>query len=70
MARDKSWNRELSIPEWWLKPPIIDVPPKRAQAWNVITGICKDASLQENFGTHTLRKTWGYHARKMVWPLS
>lgn len=25
---------------------------------------CKMANLQGNFGTHTLRKTWGYHQRK------
>ena len=25
---------------------------------------CKFAGLQGNFGSHTLRKTWGYHQRK------
>lgn len=36
---------------------------KRGQAWKFITSICKDVGLQGNFGTHSLRKTWGYHAR-------
>jgi integrase len=38
-------------------------PIKRGQAWKFITGICVDVGLRGNFGTHTLRKTWGYHAR-------
>ncbi|NKB59028.1 MAG: tyrosine-type recombinase/integrase [Alphaproteobacteria bacterium] len=25
---------------------------------------CKEATLHGNFGSHTLRKTWGYHQRK------
>jgi len=38
-------------------------PIKRGQAWKVITSICKQVGLSGNFGTHSLRKTWGYHAR-------
>jgi integrase len=38
-------------------------PIKRGQAWKFITSICREASLFGNFGTHSLRKTWGYHAR-------
>ncbi|MCI0711985.1 MAG: hypothetical protein L0154_17660 [Chloroflexi bacterium] len=26
--------------------------------------ITEDVGLRGNYGTHTLRKTWGYHARK------
>jgi integrase len=36
---------------------------KRGQAWKFITTICQEVGLHGNFGTHTLRKTWGYHAR-------
>ncbi len=36
---------------------------KRGQAWKLITSICLEVGLSENFGTHSLRKTWGYHAR-------
>ena len=39
------------------------LPIKRGQAWKSITSICRDAGLSGNFGTHSLRKTWGYHAR-------
>jgi len=35
----------------------------RLQAWKFITTICKTVGLRGNFGTHSLRKTWGYHAR-------
>jgi integrase len=38
-------------------------PIKRGQAWKVITTICQQVGLNGNFGTHSLRKTWGYHAR-------
>ena len=38
-------------------------PIKRDQAWKFITTICRDVGLQGNYGTHSLRKTWGYYAR-------
>ena len=38
-------------------------PIKRGQAWKLITSICHDLGLHGNYGTHSLRKTWGYHAR-------
>jgi integrase len=38
-------------------------PIKRGQAWKVITSICQEVGLRGNYGTHSLRKTWGYHAR-------
>ena len=38
-------------------------PIKRGQAWKFITTICQEVGLHGNFGTHSLRKTWGYHAR-------
>lgn len=31
---------------------------------NSVKAWCADADLQGNFGSHTLRKTWGYHQRK------
>jgi len=36
---------------------------KRGQAWTFISTICNEVGLRDNFGTHSLRKTWGYHAR-------
>jgi len=38
-------------------------PIKRGQAWKFIVSICHQVGLPGNFGTHSLRKTWGYHAR-------
>lgn len=38
-------------------------PIGRKQAWNIISGVCESVGLRGNYGTHTLRKTWGYHAR-------
>jgi integrase len=37
----------------------------RIRAWVLIKRWIKNAGLDPaNYGTHTLRKTWGYHARK------
>ena len=36
---------------------------KRGQGWKFITSICREVGLRGNFGTHSLRKTWWYHAR-------
>jgi integrase len=38
-------------------------PIKRGQAWKFVKSICRDVDLNGNYGTHSLRKTWGYHAR-------
>ena len=38
-------------------------PIKRVQSWKFIHSICHEVGLQGNYGTHSLRKTWGYHAR-------
>ena len=38
-------------------------PIRRGQAWKIIMTICQQVGLRGNFGTHSLRKTWGYHAR-------
>lgn len=38
-------------------------PIQRGQAWRLIQQLCKDVGLNGEYGTHTLRKTWGYQAR-------
>ena len=38
-------------------------PIKRGRAWKFIVSICHEVGLPGNFGTLSLRKTWGYHAR-------
>ena len=30
---------------------------------NMVKGWCKEINLRGNYGSHTLRKTWGYHQR-------
>lgn len=38
-------------------------PIQRVQAWKLVSGFCEAVGLRGSFGTHSLRKTWGYHAR-------
>ena len=38
-------------------------PIKRGEAWKFIVSICQEVGLPGYFGTPSLRKTWGYHAR-------
>lgn len=59
-----------AFPEFKRKPdhplffnPKTHEPIKRGQSWKIITANCKEVGLTGNFGTHSLRKTWGYHAR-------
>ena len=39
-------------------------PISRQQALNILKNAAAAVGITENVGTHTLRKTWGYHARK------
>lgn len=36
---------------------------QRGQAWRIISQLCDDVGLRGDYGTHSLRKTWAYHAR-------
>ncbi|KOR25285.1 site-specific integrase [Clostridium sp. L74] len=36
----------------------------RQQALNILKEAAKSVGVEENIGTHSLRKTWGYHAWK------
>lgn len=42
----------------------INNPISRIQAYRIIKFACKKANINQNFGTHTLRKTFGYHFYK------
>jgi integrase len=57
----------LENPEYYIffntKIKDFSKPIHRGQAWKTISSICKKVGLVGNYGTHTLRKTWGYHAR-------
>lgn len=39
-------------------------PITRQQALNILKEVAEAVGVEENVGTHTLRKTWGYHAWK------
>jgi len=39
-------------------------PISRVAAWQSINKYCKRAGIEQNVGTHTLRKTFGYHQYK------
>jgi integrase len=39
-------------------------PISRQQAWHILNQAARMVGLQERIGTHTLRKTFGYHAYK------
>lgn len=39
-------------------------PITRQQALNILKSAAKAVGVKDNVGTHTLRKTWGYHAWK------
>lgn len=36
----------------------------RQQAYKILNSVAKDVGIKEKIGTHTLRKTFGYHAHK------
>lgn len=40
----------------------MEEPIKRGMAWRIIKQACIGVGIKENIGTHTLRKTWAYHA--------
>lgn len=40
-------------------------PITRQQALNILKEAAEAVGIEENVGTHTLRKTWGYHAWKV-----
>lgn len=42
----------------------INKPISRQQAYDILNEAAKEAGLEDNIGTHTLRKTFGYHFYK------
>jgi Site-specific recombinase XerD len=51
------------LPGGWLFPSRKGgAPITRVQAYRILNEAAKGARIKENIGTHTLRKTFGYHA--------
>ena len=49
-------------PEEWLFPSQRgDKPITRIQAYRIINNACSEAGINTRIGTHTMRKTFGYH---------
>ena len=44
-------------------------PLDRIRANTLVNRWCREVGLQGKFGTHSLRKTWGYRARKIGVPI-
>lgn len=52
-------------PKEWLFPSRVgNNPISRIQAYRIIKQACEKVGIKSNIGTHTLRKTFGYHFYK------
>ena len=60
---------KFSPSDWLFKSPHVETPLSRVQAWRLLNKWAREVGLTDRIGTHTLRKTWGYHARKQGVPL-
>ncbi len=53
--------KDKSNDTYLFKTRYTNTPISRIQAYRIINIACKAANIKENVGTHTLRKTFGYH---------
>jgi site-specific recombinase XerD len=65
----KSINEYLDTREWTRDEPLFISRKgkgslQRAQAWKVLNDAAEALGIKEKIGTHTLRKTFAYHAYK------
>ncbi len=54
--------REFKEDEYLFKSKKNDLPITRQQAYRIINQVAKEVGVSGKIGTHTLRKTFGYHA--------
>ncbi|SER33794.1 Phage integrase family protein [Gracilibacillus ureilyticus] len=54
----------LQMDHYLFKSQKSELPITRQQAYRIINHAAKEIGITENVGTHTLRKTFGYHAYK------
>lgn len=52
--------------QWLFQSQKGNKPISRIQAYRIVRKACTKAGLNDNFGTHTLRKTFGYHFYQMT----
>lgn len=57
----KKYTKDKSNDTYLFKTRYTNQPISRVQAYRIINDACKEANIKENVGTHTLRKTFGYH---------
>ncbi|WP_100372065.1 tyrosine-type recombinase/integrase [Bacillus sp. FJAT-45037] len=55
-------NLELGQDDYLFKSKKNNLPITRQQAYRIINHAAKEVGIPGNIGTHTLRKTFGYHA--------
>lgn len=53
---------ELDEQDFLFKSKKNNEPISRQQAYRIINNVAREAGITEKIGTHTLRKTFGYHA--------
>lgn len=56
-----NYTKVKSPDEWLFKSKKGDRPITRVQAYRIISRACEKAGITTKIGTHTLRKTFGYH---------
>lgn len=57
-------DNKLNENDFLFKSKLYDKPITRQQAYRIINKAAKESGIEEKIGTHTLRKTFGYHAYK------
>lgn len=53
---------ELQTTDYLFKSQKNNEPITRQQAYRIINNVAREVGISEKIGTHTLRKTFGYHA--------
>ncbi|WP_096199914.1 tyrosine-type recombinase/integrase [Bacillus sp. FJAT-45350] len=53
---------ELNNEDYLFKSKKNNLPITRQQAYRIINNVAREVGIAEKVGTHTLRKTFGYHA--------
>ncbi len=67
----KNQGRDLGLDDLLFTSHRTNRPLDNVTLWNLVNLWCKKVGLDGNdrYGSHSLRKTWGFHAWKMEMPL-